>query len=177
MPQVPSSSKTLRGRQRMLGLTTALTLAACLVLCVLGGLSRAGAQDTAAAPVLASEGGAVSPALAAGAIADPMAGKEGRKLNPMMLLLFVFLISVFLGVELLTKVPSQLHTPLMSGSNAISGITIVGACIAAGQGANSWLLVFVGVLAMTCAMINVVGGYLVTNRMLQMFQGKEGNKK
>ncbi|MBP8129140.1 MAG: NAD(P) transhydrogenase subunit alpha [Candidatus Hydrogenedentes bacterium] len=94
----------------------------------------------------------------------------------MLLLLFTFLIAVFLGVELLTKVPSQLHTPLMSGSNAISGITIVGACIAAGQGANSWLLIVVGMLAMVCAMINVAGGYLVTDRMLRMFQGKGGKK-
>lgn len=101
---------------------------------------------------------------------------EGRQLNSMLLLLFVFLIAIFLGVELLSKVPSQLHTPLMSGSNAISGITIVGACIAAGQGANSYLLIVVGVLAMICAMINVAGGYLVTNRMLQMFVGKGGKK-
>ncbi len=94
----------------------------------------------------------------------------------MMLLLFTFLIAVFLGVELITKVPSQLHTPLMSGSNAISGITIVGALIAAGQGASSWVLTILGVLAMICATINVVGGYLVTDRMLRMFQGKEGKK-
>lgn len=93
-----------------------------------------------------------------------------------MLLLFTFLIAVFLGVELITKVPSQLHTPLMSGSNAISGITIVGALIAAGQGASSWVLTILGVLAMICATINVVGGYLVTDRMLRMFQGKEGKK-
>ncbi len=93
-----------------------------------------------------------------------------------MLLLFTFLIAVFLGVELITKVPSQLHTPLMSGSNAISGITIVGALIAAGQGASSWVLIILGVLAMICATINVVGGYLVTDRMLRMFQGKEGKK-
>ncbi len=94
-----------------------------------------------------------------------------------MLLLFTFLIAIFLGVELITKVPSQLHTPLMSGSNAISGITIVGALIAAGQGASSWLLTILGVLAMICATINVVGGYLVTDRMLRMFKGREGRKQ
>lgn len=98
---------------------------------------------------------------------------SGRTLNPMTLLLFTFLIAVFLGVEILTKVPSQLHTPLMSGSNAISGITVVGACLAAGQGRDSMLLVGIGVLAMICAMINVAGGYLVTDRMLRMFKGKE----
>lgn len=98
---------------------------------------------------------------------------SGRALNPMTLLLFTFLITVFLGVELLTKVPSQLHTPLMSGSNAISGITVVGACLAAGQGRDSILLIVIGVVAMICAMINVAGGYLVTDRMLRMFKGKE----
>lgn len=99
--------------------------------------------------------------------------QSSRALNPMTLLIFTFLITVFLGVELLTKVPSQLHTPLMSGSNAISGITVVGACLAAGQGRESILLVVIGVIAMICAMINVAGGYLVTDRMLRMFKGKE----
>ncbi len=103
----------------------------------------------------------------------PKTPKSERALNPMTLLLFTFLIAVFLGVEVLTKVPSQLHTPLMSGSNAISGITVVGACIAAGQGRESPLLMVIGVLAMICAMINVAGGYLVTDRMLRMFKGKE----
>ncbi len=98
---------------------------------------------------------------------------SSRALNPMTLLLFTFLIAVFLGVEILTKVPSQLHTPLMSGSNAISGITVVGACLAAGQGRTSVLLIGIGVVAMICAMINVAGGYLVTDRMLRMFKGKE----
>ena len=121
-----------------------------------------------------------APAAAAAASADDAAAidvpSEGRQLNAMLLLLFVFLIAIFLGVELLSKVPSQLHTPLMSGSNAISGITIVGACIAAGQGANSYLLIGVGIFAMICAMINVAGGYLVTDRMLRMFTGKGGKK-
>jgi len=110
------------------------------------------------------------------AVAETPAGESstsGRALNPMTLLLFTFLISVFLGVEILTKVPSQLHTPLMSGSNAISGITVVGACLAAGQGRNSYLLIGIGLVAMICAMINVAGGYLVTDRMLRMFKGKE----
>lgn len=92
------------------------------------------------------------------------------------LLFFVFVLSVFLGFELISKVPSQLHTPLMSGSNAISGITIVGAILAAGRG-NDTVGIILGVAAVTFAMINVVGGYLVTNRMLAMFKKKEGGQK
>lgn len=95
----------------------------------------------------------------------------------MMLLLFTFLIAIFLGVELISKVPSQLHTPLMSGSNAISGITVVGALLAAGHSGDSNLVTAIGVFAVICASINVIGGYLVTNRMLKMFKGKEGSKK
>lgn len=91
------------------------------------------------------------------------------------LLIFVFVLSIFLGFELISKVPSQLHTPLMSGSNAISGITIVGAIIAAGKGAGTVSTVL-GTLAVVFATINVVGGYLVTNRMLGMFKQKEGGK-
>ena len=90
------------------------------------------------------------------------------------LLFFVFVISIFLGVELISKVPSQLHTPLMSGSNAISGITIVGAQVAAGTMDNSLVTSILGMLAVTFAMINVIGGYLVTDRMLGMFRHKGG---
>lgn len=86
----------------------------------------------------------------------------------MILLVFVFVLAIFLGVELITKVPSQLHTPLMSGSNAISGITIVGALIAASS--DSALGTAIGVVALVFATINVVGGYLVTDRMLGMFR-------
>lgn len=88
------------------------------------------------------------------------------------LLLFVFVLAIFLGVELISKVPSQLHTPLMSGSNAISGISVVGAMIAAGVG-QGVVMIVLGTLAMTLAMINVVGGYLVTDRMLGMFKHKD----
>ena len=91
------------------------------------------------------------------------------------LLLFVFVLSVFLGLELISKVPSQLHTPLMSGSNAISGITVVGAILAAGRGADT-LGIVLGTLAVAFATINVVGGYLVTNRMLAMFKKKKGGE-
>lgn len=89
-------------------------------------------------------------------------------------LLFIFTLAVFLGFELISKVPSQLHTPLMSGANAISGITVVGAIIATGTGSGS-LAQWLGFAALVMATINVVGGYLVTNRMLAMFK-KKGSK-
>lgn len=90
----------------------------------------------------------------------------------MILLIFIFIISAFLGFELIAKVPSQLHTPLMSGSNAISGITIVGALIAAGT-EGGVIATTLGTLAVIFATINVVGGYLVTDRMLAMFKTKK----
>lgn len=95
----------------------------------------------------------------------------------MILLLFVFVLAIFLGVELISKVPSQLHTPLMSGSNAISGITIVAALIAVGTESTT-LANVVGTVAVIAATVNVVGGYLVTDRMLGMFKKKgEGLEK
>jgi len=90
------------------------------------------------------------------------------------LLFFVLVLSIFLGFELISKVPSTLHTPLMSGANAISGITLVGALLASGSGFISQpLTVLLGTAAVTFATINVVGGYLVTNRMLSMFKKKK----
>lgn len=91
------------------------------------------------------------------------------------LLGFAFVLAIFLGLELISKVPSQLHTPLMSGSNAISGITIVGAIMAAGATDNETIQIVLGTLAMVFATINVVGGYLVTDRMLAMFREKTGS--
>jgi len=88
------------------------------------------------------------------------------------LLFFILVLSIFLGFELIAKVPSTLHTPLMSGSNAISGITIVGALISTGLGQNDFT-VLLGILAVIFATINVVGGYAVTDRMLAMFSRKE----
>ena len=81
----------------------------------------------------------------------------------------IFALAVFVGVEIITKIPPTLHTPLMSGSNAISGITIVGAIIASG-GEHSDLAKWLGFLAIVLATVNVVGGFLVTNRMLQKFR-------
>ena len=86
-------------------------------------------------------------------------------------LLTLFVLAVFLGFELITKVPPTLHTPLMSGSNAISGITLVGALIAAGHGETN-IITILGFLAVVLATINVVGGFMVTNRMLAMFKRK-----
>ena len=89
----------------------------------------------------------------------------------MMLLLFVLVLSIFLGFELINKVPSTLHTPLMSGANAISGITLVGAILSSG-GDSSSVTIALGTVAVFLASLNVVGGYLVTNRMLRMFKKK-----
>ena len=91
-------------------------------------------------------------------------------------LTFILMLSIFLGFELINKVPSTLHTPLMSGSNAISGITMVDAPVSAGA-AHSTLATILGVSAVALATINVVGGYVVTDRMLAMFKKKEGGKK
>lgn len=87
-------------------------------------------------------------------------------------LLMIFIVAILLGTEVISKVPSILHTPLMSGSNAISGITIVAAIVASGEGHN-WISTMLGTAAVAFAMINVVGGYLVTNRMLEMFKKHE----
>ena len=87
-------------------------------------------------------------------------------------LIFLFVIAIFLGVELIAKVPSILHTPLMSASNAISGITIVGAILATGLTPGSHFCTVLGIFATAFATINVVGGYLVTDRMLKMFKTK-----
>lgn len=96
-----------------------------------------------------------------------------------MLLIFVFIIAAYLGVELISKVPSQLHTPLMSGTNAISGITIVGAIAATAINAsgNHILGLIIGAIAIFFATVNVIGGYFVTDRMLSMFKKKEAPKK
>jgi H+-translocating NAD(P) transhydrogenase subunit alpha len=88
---------------------------------------------------------------------------------------YVFVLAVFIGFEVIAKVPQMLHTPLMSGSNAISGIAIVGALLVAGQ-ARSPVTITLGVIAVALAMANVVGGFLVTDRMLQMFRKRNGNE-
>lgn len=89
--------------------------------------------------------------------------------------LTVFVLAIFVGFEIITKVPPTLHTPLMSGSNAISGITIVGALIAAGHGGETSNLasMILGLVAVIFATINAVGGFMVTHRMLEMFRKKD----
>ena len=89
---------------------------------------------------------------------------------------FVLMLSIFLGFELISKVPATLHTPLMSGANAISGITLVGALGSAGAGMSEWAT-WLGALAVCFATINVVGGYKVTDRMLSMFKSKSEGEK
>jgi len=84
--------------------------------------------------------------------------------------LFIFVLAILLGVELIKKVPQTLHTPLMSGSNAISGITIVGAILASNSDSLVGLAPVLGFIAILFATINVVGGFLVTDRMLKMFR-------
>ncbi len=99
------------------------------------------------------------------------AGAEAPSTNALVLYVTVFVLAIFVGFEIITKIPPTLHTPLMSGSNAISGITLVGSIVAAGAG-QSVLATILGTVAVIMATINVVGGFLVTNRMLEMFRRK-----
>jgi len=92
------------------------------------------------------------------------------------LLVFIFVLAAFLGKELISKVPSQLHTPLMSATNAISGITIVGAFVALASFTTGTLGMILSFLAIVLAAINLVGGFMVTERMLEMFRKKEDKK-
>jgi NAD(P) transhydrogenase subunit alpha len=91
-------------------------------------------------------------------------------------LLTIFVLAAFVGVEVISKVSSTLHTPLMSGANAIHGVILVGAIIVTGQ-AESTLVVIVGLLAVVLATVNMVGGFVVTDRMLEMFRGPAARKK
>ncbi len=91
-------------------------------------------------------------------------------------LTFILLLAILLGFELISKVPSTLHTPLMSGSNAISGITLVGAVTSAGAG-GAEMATLLGTAAVAFATINVIGGYMVTDRMLGMFKKKKSASK
>ena len=92
--------------------------------------------------------------------------------DTLIMALFVFVLASFAGFEVINKVPPTLHTPLMSGANAISGISVIGAIVIAGP--QNWSLsVILGLIAIVLATINVVGGFLVTDRMLQMFKKKE----
>jgi|TARA_B100001013_G_scaffold197855_1_gene119778 NAD(P) transhydrogenase subunit alpha len=94
----------------------------------------------------------------------------------LLLAVTLFVLAVFLGMELITKVPATLHTPLMSGSNAISGITLIGALVSTGTG-HTTLTTVLGFLAVTLATVNVVGGFLVTDRMLTMFSNRRKRRE
>jgi H+-translocating NAD(P) transhydrogenase subunit alpha len=101
--------------------------------------------------------------------------------NDVMLGAYIFLLAIFLGVELIGRVPATLHTPLMSGTNAIHGIVLLGAMIVLGQ-ADPWWLKIIGFLAVILGAANVFGGFVVTDRMLEMFKrkpaaGGAGHKK
>lgn len=95
-------------------------------------------------------------------------------LETLLISLTIFVLAVFVGYEVITKVPPTLHTPLMSGANAISGIVLVGAVIVAGR-VDNVLGTALGVIAVALATINVVGGFMVTDRMLQMFRRRNNN--
>ncbi|OOG76177.1 NAD(P) transhydrogenase subunit alpha [Algoriphagus sp. A40] len=92
--------------------------------------------------------------------------------SALIILIYVLVLASYLGFELISKVPPTLHTPLMSGSNAISGITIVGALIACNEMGYTTLSKWLGMVALILATVNVVGGYVVTDRMLKMFKKK-----
>ena len=96
-------------------------------------------------------------------------------MDPFVTSIIIFVLAIFIGFEVITKVPSTLHTPLMSGSNAISGITIVGALLCSFNESFAHFGVVLGFLAIVFATINVVGGYVVTHRMLKMFNQKKGS--
>ncbi|MCL2050049.1 MAG: NAD(P) transhydrogenase subunit alpha [Defluviitaleaceae bacterium] len=93
-----------------------------------------------------------------------------------LLLIFIFVLASFLGTELISKVPSQLHTPLMAATNAISGISLVAAITMCARSATGTLAMVLSFVAIVLAAINVVGGYCVTGRMLEMFRDKGGTK-
>jgi NAD(P) transhydrogenase subunit alpha len=93
--------------------------------------------------------------------------------------IYIVILMIFLGIEVIGRVPSVLHTPLMSGANAIHGVVIIGAIIVMGKAeSNNYLALILGFLAVILGTLNVVGGFVVTNRMLEMFKGKQNaNKK
>ena len=96
--------------------------------------------------------------------------------NTLLIAVYIFVLAVFVGFEVITKVPPTLHTPLMSGANAISGVTLLGALLIAGQ-ADGAVAVVLGLLAVVLSTINVVGGFMVTDRMLGMFRRDDQRNK
>jgi len=148
---------------RIVRMLCLLVLGLCLTVAVTQAVVWAGdslSADTAAAAQIPAHGATASgPAGLSGTTAALIAS------------LTIFVLAMFEGFDVITKVPPTLHTPLMSGSNAISGITVVGALVAAGEH-QVGVATFLGTVAVAFAMINVVGGFLVTHRMLKMFKKK-----
>jgi NAD(P) transhydrogenase subunit alpha len=93
-------------------------------------------------------------------------------------MIYIVILMIFVGIEVIGRVPSVLHTPLMSGANAIHGVVIIGAIIVMGKAEpNSYVELILGFLAVVLGTLNVVGGFVVTDRMLEMFKGKKKNSK
>src|SRR5271154_6506549 len=107
---------------------------------------------------------------------DLTGGCGGSHFSQLVIELTILVLAIFLGIEVISKVPTLLHTPLMSGTNAIHGIVIVGAIIIAGAASSGLLVGWVGFVAMILASANVVGGFVVTDRMLEMFKKREPPK-
>ena len=100
-----------------------------------------------------------------------------RLTTSLVLELTILILAIFLGFEVISKVPTMLHTPLMSGTNAIHGIVIVGALLVAGRSRSDTLTTVVGLVAVALATANVVGGFVVTDRMLEMFKRRPGHER
>jgi NAD(P) transhydrogenase subunit alpha len=150
-------NQVLRGLVSLILLLVSLTI-----------FSSAFAADPPVAPAIAAQTGEGADSAVAENAPSTSAGQSYRGLR-LMSSFTVFLLAVFVGFEVITKVPPTLHTPLMSGSNAISGITVVGALLTAGH-VNGGFGALLGLLAVLLAFVNVVGGFVVTHRMLMMFK-------
>jgi NAD(P) transhydrogenase subunit alpha len=145
-----------------------LTLLGCIAICLTCKVS--GSEPASAEPAAAPASDAPGAPLRYDSERTGESAHNGTT-QALIASLTIFVLAVFVGFEVITKVPPTLHTPLMSGSNAISGITLVGALVSAGAeqtGLATWL----GTIAVAMATINVVGGFLVTHRMLEMFRKK-----
>jgi len=145
-----------------------LLLAATLLLLLAGFGQPAGADEEVVEPAVTSENseGTTVPVTSEEPVQEEKVGSDSRN-QVMIASLTIFVLAIFIGFEIITKVPPTLHTPLMSGSNAISGITLVGAVIVAGH--SKGIAPLLGMVAVSLATVNVIGGFLVTHRMLSMF--------
>ena len=143
-----------------------LAITLLLILAGVGEQARAESEPAAPAPAATTADPGTSLVEASEETVEGEAGSGSRN-KAMIAALTIFVLAIFIGFEIITKVPPTLHTPLMSGSNAISGITLVGAVIVAG--ASGGVAPLLGMVAVSLATVNVIGGFLVTHRMLSMF--------